>query len=229
MTYEAWRITYQDSEQAARAAYKLIEEFRNQRNQLSELRRGKPNFKELGFTEKDFRLLTYSGIYVNFIKPEPNTMRIIDIAHGLGNECRYASQCRVHYPVAQHCVIASHIVPNSLAKEALFHDSTEAYLKDLPTWLKILLPEYKEIEEVFEIAIRTKFNLTLNVEERKNIKKIIKEYDYKLLATEKRDLMPQDGEDWHFLKGVTPLPFTIDPWTPAEAKERFLKRYEELK
>jgi hypothetical protein len=175
-----------------------------------------------------YKLLTASGIYVNFAKPEPDTFRINDIAHGLSNECRYASQASEFYSVAQHCVLASYLVPNALAYEALFHDATEAYIKDLPTWLKSLLPEYKEIEELFEVAIRTKFGLPVDEETRNINKKLIKEADWKLLATEKRDLMPHDGEVWPLLKNVSPMPFPIIPWSPKEAKARFLARYEEL-
>lgn len=184
---------------------------------------------KLIFKDEDFKLLTFSGIYVNFKNPKPETMRLLDIASALSKECRYASQCREFYSVAQHCVLASHIVPNDFAIEALFHDATEAYLKDLPTWLKLLLPEYKVIEEKFEVAIRTQFSLELNTEKRVERKKIIKEYDYKLLATEKRDLMPEDGEEWYFLKNISPLPFKVKPWSPKKAKEKFLERYEELK
>ena len=175
-----------------------------------------------------FQILTYSGIYVNYIKPTVDQIRIKDIAQGLSNECRYAGQCKIFYPVGQHCVLASYLVPNYLAYEALFHDATEAYLKDLPTWLKLLLPEYKVIEERFELIIREKFGLPLEEEERAKNKRLIKEADYKLLATERRDLMPKDGEDWVFLKGVSPLPVHIKPWSPKKARKKFLERYEEL-
>jgi 5'-deoxynucleotidase YfbR-like HD superfamily hydrolase len=175
-----------------------------------------------------YKILTSSGVYVNYVTPTVDSIRIQDIAHGLSNECRYAGQCLHFYSVAQHCVLASYLVPNGLAMEALFHDSTEAYLKDLPTWLKMLLPGYREIEERFEQVIRIKFGLPTG-EVRATNKRIIKEVDYKLLATEKRDLMPRDGEDWTFLKNVSPMPFEIVPWTPKEAKEKFLARYEELR
>lgn len=180
------------------------------------------------FKDEDFKLLTFSGIYVNFKDPKPETMRLLDIATGLSNESRYAGQSLKNYVVGQHCVLASHIVPNEFALEALFHDATEAYLKDLPTWLKLMLPGYKDIEENFEVAIRTQFGLELDTKKRTERKKIIKEYDYKLLATEKRDLMPQDGEDWYFLKNVSPLPFKIEPWGHVEAKDKFISRYNEL-
>lgn len=188
--------------------------------------------EEIALREGDFsrfKILTSSGVYVNYVSPHVDVIRIQDIAHGLSNECRYAGQAREFYSVGQHCVLASYLVPNVLAMEALFHDATEAYLKDLPTWLKMLLPGYKEIEEKFEVVIRTKFNLPLETVLRANNKKIIKEVDYKLLATEKRDLMPQDGEDWEFLKNVSPMPFHIKPWSPKKTKRKFLNRYEELK
>ena len=176
-----------------------------------------------------FRILTASGVYVNFVNPVVDSIRIFDIAHGLSNECRYAGQCREFYSVGQHCVLASYFVPNALAWEALFHDSSEAYLKDLPTWLKQLLPGYKEIEHRFETVIRQKFGLSTDPVVWERNKKIIKEVDYKLLATEKRDLLPVDGECWEYLRDVSPMPFNITPWSPKEAEKRFLDRYEELK
>lgn len=176
-----------------------------------------------------FKILTFSGIYVNYVNPTVDSIRVQDIAHGISNECRYAGQCKEFYPVGQHCVLASYLVPNVLAYEALFHDASEAYLKDLPTWLKLLLPGYREIEAKFDNVIRLKFDLPTDPEIILANKKIIKEVDYKLLATEKRDLMPQDGEDWEFLKNVTPMPFHIKPWSPKKAKRKFLERYEELR
>jgi hypothetical protein len=49
-----------------------------------------------------------------------------------------------------------------------------------------------------------------------------------LLATEKRDLMPPDPEDWEILAGIRPLPGRIVPWPEVRARTLFLRRFEEL-
>lgn len=54
----------------------------------------------------------------------------------------------------------------------------------------------------------------------------IKAADLRMLATEKRDLMPT--EIWSQLAGVKPYDFTIYPWSPEGAKEMFLTVYGNL-
>jgi hypothetical protein len=54
-----------------------------------------------------------------------------------------------------------------------------------------------------------------------------KRIDLRMLATEKRDLMPNNVGDskWALIAGIEPLPFKIAPWRPSEARHRFLQRY----
>lgn len=148
---------------------------------------------------------------------------IEDIAYGLGRESRYNGQYRKDVPfysVAQHCVLGSQLIEQEYAFEFLMHDATEAYIKDIPKPLKILLPKYNEIETNCENIVIKKFSLT-KIED-----PIIKITDNRLLFTEKRDIM---GESMGWHKEFIPFDFKIKEfWKPNIATEKFLERFYEL-
>lgn len=167
-------------------------------------------------------ILTASGRHFSYLDPRPEDIHILDIAQGLASEARYNGHTRGFYSVAQHTWLASHIVPRQFALEALLHDATEAYCKDIPRPLKELLPDYREIEERVDGAIRATFGLPASMSPE------VKHADIVLLATERRDLMPLDATPWAILEGVTPLPRKIAAMQPSRAQAQFLKRYVEL-
>ena len=171
---------------------------------------------------KDEWILTISGRHVELTDPSPDAIDIHDIAVGLSRECRFSGQCRTFYSVAQHSVLASLIVPLEYALEALLHDATEAFIKDLPSPLKGMLPEYRRIERILDRTIRRKFDLP------DTMSAPVREADRVLLSTEKRDLMPHDPRPWVLLDGTQPLPSPIVPWSSGVAMERFLYRFDEL-
>ena len=167
-------------------------------------------------------ILTASGRHIDLMAPCPDELAIEDIALGLSRECRFSGQTREFYSVAHHSILASRIVPDTFALEALLHDATEAYLRDIPYPLKRLVPEYSRIEKVLDRVIRLRFGLPEEPSPE------IHRADRVLLATEKRDLMPEDSFEWPILEGVEPLPDRIEPWTSARAMGMFLRRFEEL-
>ena len=167
-------------------------------------------------------LLTSTGRHFDLVDPQPDMVNILDIAQGLANECRYVGQCRAFYSVAQHCVLASEIVEAEHALEALLHDASEAYLKDIPRPLKQLLPDYRAIERRVDAVIRAAFNLPSAQSD------AVKQTDIILLATERRDLMPNDPTDWPVLYGVTPLDRSIRAIPPRVAEARFQRRLLEI-
>lgn len=167
-------------------------------------------------------ILTHSGKHFDYADPQPDQIDILDIAHGLSNEARYAGQTRAFYSVAQHSVIASQIVEPRFAREALLHDATEAYCKDIPRPLKELLPDYQAIELRVDAVIRDKYRLP----ECTSVP--VKRADLVMLATEKRDLMTPDDTPWPIIYGVPPLPRKIIAVNAARSLSQFLRRWVEL-
>ncbi|OOH77740.1 hypothetical protein [Leptospirillum ferriphilum] len=167
-------------------------------------------------------ILTHCGRHLDLERPDPETIDIEDIAVGLSRECRFAGQPRAFYSVAQHSVLASRIVPDAFALEALLHDATEAFIRDLPYPLKTILPEYRRIERGLDRAIRLRFGLP------ETLSREVHLADRILLATEKRDLMPVDPVPWDILEGVEPLSDPIDPWSSVRAMGLFLHRFRKL-
>lgn len=171
-------------------------------------------------------ILLGSGTYFDFCNPEGSSITIEDIAYGLAYEGRCAGQCysrilkrRVFYSVAEHCVRMSFAVPGELALEALLHEVGEAVCGDMTAPLKSLNPSYKAIEKRCEAAILAKFGVTMtNPLE-------IKRADVRMLATERRDLLPWKGEQWSNDDQMKPYDFEIVPWDPDFAAQSFLRRY----
>lgn len=167
-------------------------------------------------------ILTASGRYFNFIDTTDNAAIVSDIAHALSHICRFNGHTRDFYSVAQHSVLASHIVPEEDALAALFHDAAEAYIGDVARPLKQLLPDYREIEERVERDLFAKLGIPLPMPPS------VKYADLVLLATEQRDLMPAHDDEWALIKGVEMLPDRICPWTPWTARTMFYDRFSEL-
>jgi len=165
-------------------------------------------------------ILTVTGNSFNILDPEDSSYGIEEIAHGLAHTCRFCGQCRQFYSVAQHSVLVSLAVPSEDALAGLLHDASEAFLGDITSPLKQLLPDYRMIEHKVETAILQRFGVNC-------MPPTVKPADLRLLVTEQRDLMPpRDGTG--ALARVVPLPQPIVPLEPAVAKQLFLKRFDEL-
>lgn len=176
-------------------------------------------------------ILTASGRYFDFLKPDPDSIVIEDIATALSRICRFTGHTTQFYSVAQHSVLVSYLVPPEYALQGLLHDAAEAYLGDVSSPLKQLLPDYKAIEHRVERAILARFGLPFPLHPS------IKEADLRALVTERRDFMPEPAERyrvtdaiaWEWVEGIetaatVPLPI----FNPALARTVFLSRYAEL-
>lgn len=167
-------------------------------------------------------ILTSQGNYFNLLKPEESIISIEDIAQGLSHINRFNGQTRLAYSVAQHSVLVSQVVPPEFAFFGLLHDAAEAYIGDMTTQLKMLIPAYKTIEKRVEHAIFKRFGLPCT------IPPAVKNGDLLALATEFRDLMPKTEDVWGVYGHLQPLPEIIGYQSAPEAKAAFMARYEEL-
>jgi len=165
----------------------------------------------------------HTAHYVNLTAPKPCDINILDIAHALARVNRFNGHTSESYSVAQHSVLVAQNVPEEHKLSALLHDASEAYLGDISTPLKQLLPDYKALEHKWQHAIAQAFGLPgiMHV--------CIKQADLRALATEKRDLFPGASADtWHALDGAKPYPQQITPLGEYIAKRRFLDYFHRL-
>lgn len=172
-----------------------------------------------------------SGTYFDFEDPESALLTPEDFAYGLAGANRFSSQCisrftgkRVFYNVAEHCVRMSYEAPIGLEYAALMHEGGETPCGDMSGPLKSLCADFKRIEKRCEAAAHDRFRVPAFDAD------AIKLLDLRMLATEKRDLMPMaEGDTWSWTKGARPFDWEIrKPWSGHEAAERFLRRYAEL-
>lgn len=134
----------------------------------------------------NYKIQTYSGQLVDYLDPQPETIKIEDIAKALSNECRFGGQSRFHYSVGQHSILACGLAPKHLKLEALLHDAEEAYIKDMPSPLAAaigrgMVSQYETVKKRFKKVIKDKFKLIWTEEGYR----IIKEIDLRLAITER--------------------------------------------
>lgn len=173
----------------------------------------------------DNYIITYSGVKFDLLNPKPEMVLIKDIAHALSNICRFTGHTQQFYSVAQHSVECSRLVTSSGYRlESLLHDAHEAYIGDVATPLKRLLPDYQKVEERVASVVRTRFGLP------EETSTIVKDVDLRALGLEKRiALRCSSLEDrWDCLQSTPITNGFLHLWTPEEAEKRFLEWFYEL-
>ena len=159
------------------------------------------------------------------LNPNPDDITVRDIAHALSHICRFTGHTDTFYSVAQHSVLVSKMVPEKYAMDGLMHDATEAFLGDISTPLKSLLPEYQKIEKNFHVIIAYKFGIDFV------IPKEVKDADKQICFNEKLSLLPKtelDSEYWGKYGDLNQT-FTVSPYaSPIMSYNAFMDRYLEL-
>ena len=165
-------------------------------------------------------ILLASGHYFDLLDPAHSRFTLGDIAQGLANTCRFAGQCSRFYSVAEHSFHASFIVPDDLALAALMHDAAEAFIGDVTSPLKSLLPDYKRIERAIEAVIAERFGLGDACDH-----PAIKQADLRMLASEQAQLMPARAGSWAILHEIEPAHFDLSGRVPVPWREAWLGRF----
>lgn len=154
--------------------------------------------------------------------PLPEDICIEDIAHALGNLCRFSGHTRRFYSVAEHSVHVSTQVPPEHALQALLHDATEAYLVDVPKPIKPLLIGYAELEAKVWAAVAAHFELPAEMHP------TVHAADVAVLLAEKDQLLGPSPRQW-YETDIQPARLGELPcYAPREAKYFFLRRFTEL-
>lgn len=162
-------------------------------------------------------ICTSSGVAFDVAAPEVEMVNLEDIAHALAHTPRFGGHAGAFYSVAAHSVAVSYQVPQEQAVAALLHDAAEAYLGDIPTPIKRLLPDYQALYSKVEEVVARRFGVaTFNTPE-------IKEADAYALAVERAHFLP-----WTSWWPMVPCaPFLVCK-SPEYHRAEFLKRAKEL-
>lgn len=190
---------------------------------------------------------TYNGHEIDLVNPRVADVDAIDIAHALSWLYRFTGHAITGWSVGQHSVVGS-ILAEVIYPEIkwlphgfLLHDASEAYLGDISSPLKSLLPGYTELEEKHRKAIEGQFAVSLGSHHEKVV-------DLRMLATERYLFMPEGGtpwtlpypkfefEEWMEKASAMGVPgnltsawdFMWTPWPPEYTEEAFLTRMEKL-
>ena len=166
---------------------------------------------------------TYTGRRFFFLNPKPEDIDIIDIAHALSNQCRYAGHTQTFYSVAEHSYWVSKRVTPENARVALMHDAAEAYLPDVPGPIKQCLGDsWHGIERRIWAAIAEAFGLNPVIPDG------VHDIDTRILLDEREHLMKKPPAPWH-CDGLEPVGVKPMCWTPSEARDEFIRRFLELR
>lgn len=189
----------------------------------------------------------HEDLYIQTVKGERFYMDrprfdIEEMAHALGMQCRFTGHTREFYSVAEHCVKVSELIEHlprlfplpATPYEGLLHDAHEAYVSDIASPWKALIPDYRRMEHKLELACRTYFGLSPAISAGAKLA------DWVMLFIEAQHLLvPGVSDDW-----LTPSADfreeTLQPalhsevshpdcWAPKVATRYFLNRYESLR
>ena len=150
---------------------------------------------------------TYTGGMVNLTSLTPDQVILEDIAHALSNQCRFSGHTAQFYSVAEHSILCAEMVPDEMKLAALLHDASEAYLVDIPTPLKMMLPQYIELEAQVMRVISEKFGFAWPLPE------LVKLADKAMLEQEWQNLM---------------LNCNWATYTPDMARWKFLRMFDKI-
>lgn len=142
----------------------------------------------------------------------------VSIGHNLGNLCRFNGATKQFYSVAEHSILVSDLMRKVVGGdpwEGLMHDAAEAFLSDVPTPFKRLLPDWSKFEAAVEGPLRAWAGLPL-------LKTPECEHADKLaLFMEARQLVEEQGKDF-----LDPLNVRPQAWALLDTGKWHLRCWE---
>lgn len=168
-------------------------------------------------------MIMQSGNIIDLANPKASQICREDISIDLSNLCRYSGGTIYFYSVAQHLPNCYRLASNVhkyndiVARHVFLHDTAEAYLSDIPTPVKKMLPEYLNIEDSILKAIYEYFDISFpNDEERKIVNFIVQE----ILAYEIPKLIPNLSSIIPDIK-LTDTILDLEYHNPGEVRKEF--------
>lgn len=176
---------------------------------------------------------TYTGRTIDLTRPEEADIVVDDIAHGLSNLCRYVGQCDGFNSVGEHSLLVTQIGRIVVGEKSpsrllayLTHDGPEAYLGEVSASLKMILPDYRDLEARWERAIRRRLGIAWDAE----LEKGVDLADHLSRELEKRALFNHlraekiSPELWPHLRVLA-----VRRQDPGEVERLFLSAYNSLR
>ena len=119
-------------------------------------------------------ITTNSGIKFKILNPSRDDIDIKDIAHSLSGKNRWNGHADKSFTVGEHSILMAKTAkdlgyPSEIILQCLLHDASEAYMVDMPTPLKILMPNFIEMENRISTAIARKFNYPEKMDNRTHL------------------------------------------------------------
>ena len=168
---------------------------------------------------------TASGKKLYFLEPDPDQIDIRDIALALSRIPRFNGHTDRLLTVAEHSWSGARYIQEDEKLNFLLHDAAEAYLCDIPSPIKQVMPQYQALEKTLQQCIEAKFDVDLSTN-------LVKYYDLTLLSNEAWHLVKSQGSEWPIWNeikrpAVTPefKPLCLDP---EVARVVFLELFYEL-
>lgn len=187
---------------------------------------------ELDPTEKPYVMMR-SGMLYPLRIPRIDRIHIEDIAYHLARIARFngATRGSVPYSVAEHSIWVSYALEDNpeASFRGLLHDGAEAYLGDVSAPLKRILPDYRGLERLHEIALRERFGIPQNLGGGGWGEDVL-EADLRMCATEWAGLIDAPLSQIDLPDHIKPYEnFSISAAIPAnEAETLFILRYRSL-
>lgn len=162
---------------------------------------------------------TYTGRKFYPLSPRAEDIDIVDIAHALSQKCRFTGHCSEFWSVANHSITVADECTGKNALIALMHDAAEAYMPDVASPIKSLLPDVMEMERVLWKCIAERFDLPLEMPiEVKNV-------DLLVLESERRRFMSPSKHNWGLPSGRF---IKLDQKPAHQAKTHFIRMFTAL-
>ncbi|WP_462321709.1 hypothetical protein [Halochromatium sp.] len=155
---------------------------------------------------------TYSGIAFDLQDPQPEMVRLDDIVHSLSLMNRFNGAALFPYSVAQHSLHVASLLPAELRLEGLLHDAAEAYIGDMVSPLKQVMPEYKAVEARISAVVAEVFDLVYPEPS------AVKLADLAVLAAEREQvLQPSYGPWFKDFPAPAPIHISARDWLEVKA------------